>query len=381
MSELHNKNIINLAYNFTDKVQKNSYDFFYSGTISSSIVSHILSLAEEKLNSKAEYLKARKKVYFVAVEILQNITRHQILTGVRDFDVLGLFSMKKFGNTIYLTTGNLIDNRDIEIVTKKIEQVNSMSSDDLSLYYNKVLKTGQISEKGGAGLGLIAIAKKACGAFKYKFVGLNEHLSYFYFEVALVLERKDGLNDFEENTESLQQVIDIHQDLKMNNAVVNYSVNFNHTNFINLFSIVLNQLGGSYFFKKRVINTMIEMIQNVVYYSEDFDFERHEKPGVFFLAEHNEAYFLTSGNYLLNKKVTTLENKLQAINALERKYFDDVYKDLLFAHYTSESETLKPDLSFLEMRIRSKNKLVYSVHKVDEKFSFFVLQCIIRKRF
>ncbi len=381
MLEIDNKNIINLAYSFTDNVQKNSYDFVYSGTISSSIVSHILSLTEEKLNSKVEYFKARKKIYFVAVEILQNITRHQILTGVREFDVLGLFSMKKYGNVVYLTTGNIIDKREIDILTQKIEHVNVMSADDLSANYNRTLKTGQISEKGGAGLGLIAIAKKTCGAFKYKFVSLNDHLSYFYFEAALSLDRKDGDDDFVSNSESLEQVVKIHQELIVNKAVVNYSVNFNHTNFINLFSIVLNQLGGSYFFKKRVINTMIEMIQNVVFYSEDFDKERHEKPGVFFLAENSDAYFLTSGNYLLNSKVATLQNKIQAINSLERKYFDDVYKDLLFAHYTADSDDLKPDLSSLEMRIRSKNKLFFNIHRVDERFSFFVLQSIIRKRF
>lgn len=381
MAELYNSNIIELAYTFTNNVQSNNFDFVYGGTISSGIVNHILTLTEEKLNSKTVYYKARKRVYFVAVEILQNITRHQTITGIRDFDILGMFSMKKYHGNIYLTTANLVDNNDVEKLKSQIEYVNSLTQEELSEHYNNVLRTGQISEKGGAGLGLIAIAKKACGPFKFHFHKVNERFSVFYFEVSLLLNRKGNLDNFNAYTDSLKNVLEIHSSLRQNNAVLNYTMSFNHTNFINLFSIVLNQLSGSYYFRKRVINTMIEMIQNVVYYSEDYDEERHQKPGIFILVEQSDAYFLTSGNYLLNEKVETLQNKLSTINALERKYFDGAYRSLLFEHFNSDEEQIKPDLSFLEMRIRSRNKLYYNIIEINDKYSFFVLQNVIRKRF
>ena len=78
-----------------------------------------------------------------------------------------------------IITGNIIKNEKIPELEKSLELVNSLDKEGLSSLYKQQMKDGRISDKGGAGLGFIDIAKKSGNKLSYQFKKLNEEVSFF----------------------------------------------------------------------------------------------------------------------------------------------------------------------------------------------------------
>ena len=52
------------------------------------------------------------------------------------------------------------------------------------MHYSQ-LRDGELSNKGGAGLGLIDIARKTSKKIKYEFIPINARYSYFLLKVVI----------------------------------------------------------------------------------------------------------------------------------------------------------------------------------------------------
>lgn len=78
-----------------------------------------------------------------------------------------------------IITGNVIKNEKVESLRNSLEHVNSLDKEGLSTLFKQQIKEGRISEKGGAGLGFIDIAKKTGNKIEYQFKELNSEVSFF----------------------------------------------------------------------------------------------------------------------------------------------------------------------------------------------------------
>ena len=74
----------------------------------------------------------------------------------------------------------------MEDVTSKIDYINSLNRDELKAYYKEILNNGELSEKGGGGLGLIDIAKKSRNKLQYSFREIDEDYSFFTLTVKIL---------------------------------------------------------------------------------------------------------------------------------------------------------------------------------------------------
>ena len=114
-----------LAYKLFIDTQQDNLEYIYRGQFNTDITDNILSLAEESLRLSEQKLKIKKRVYFVMVEGLQNITRHQDLT-TDDIPVKpGFFVLQRKKFSYYITTGNLINKKNIEQLKSQIHTVQS----------------------------------------------------------------------------------------------------------------------------------------------------------------------------------------------------------------------------------------------------------------
>ena len=68
-----------------------------------------------------------------------------------------------------------------------MDELNSASAVQHRLMYMKQLRYGAISDKGGAGLGLIEVAKKSQSKLDYNFIPANQDLSIFKLCVTIPL--------------------------------------------------------------------------------------------------------------------------------------------------------------------------------------------------
>ncbi len=129
--------------------------------------------------------KMKKKVYNVLVECLQNLYHHmdEIPDARREKLKSAIFMIGKLENLYTIFTGNYILNENVEGLRNRLEKVNSLNKDELKLYYKEVLNNGEMSLKGGGGLGMIDIARKTGQKIDYKFLEINDKISFFTLNI------------------------------------------------------------------------------------------------------------------------------------------------------------------------------------------------------
>jgi len=368
-----------LAYKLFIDTQQDNLEYIYRGKFNTDITDNILSLAEESLRLSEQKLKIKKRVYFVMVEGLQNITRHQDLT-TDDIPVKpGFFVLQRKKYSYYITTGNLINKKNIDILKSQIETVKSLSVEELNIYYKKHLKDGTISEKGGAGLGLIEIARKSKGKLAYNFRKINEDYYYFYLLTEIPFEEKPDDKKNEDSDQALENIVELHNILNIESIALNYSGLFNQHSLVNLLGIIEKQMKGTVLLKTKTFNIMVELLQNLVKHSSYYVVNKiGGHYGIFFITENAENFILTAGNFIKSEKVPSLKIHIDKVNVFNEVQLNDWYNDLLLGPSPSDDKT-GSGLGLIDLRLRSQNKIEYNFHKVDGEYHFYSIRTKVNK--
>ena len=97
MTVIPQGNHLKLAFELKKDIQKDNFEYTYRGHFSHNIITKILSLSEANLEKAEDAKKIRKRIYFIMMECLQNITKHQdeIDTGDSNVDSNGIFVLQK----------------------------------------------------------------------------------------------------------------------------------------------------------------------------------------------------------------------------------------------------------------------------------------------
>lgn len=161
-----------------DELTTNGIYIVYIGKFTQKITSMFSTMLEEELDKNSEDKKTRKRVYHAMVETMQNIQRHAEEYSSDVFSN-GLFMIGKKEKIYYIITSNKISVMSKDKVSKAIDKVNECSREELNCMYKKQLKDGKIGEHGGAGLGLIDIARKTENKIEYLFLPINISEEYF----------------------------------------------------------------------------------------------------------------------------------------------------------------------------------------------------------
>jgi hypothetical protein len=162
----------------------------YKGDISSDLLSSVYQIIETRLETIDADPKARKKVYNIMVESLQNIFHH--MERLREENANDQESKSAMFMIVhdeqrnyYIHTGNFILNSKCEMLEERLQKVNAMFPEELRAHYIEKLGTTELSEKGGAGLGIIDIARKSGNKLEYKFNRISDKYSFFSLTVCI----------------------------------------------------------------------------------------------------------------------------------------------------------------------------------------------------
>lgn len=375
---LLNKEKLGFIYKLFKAMQKSNLNYIYRGIFTANITDNILALAESNLVHKEDPRELRRKVYNVMVEGLQNITKHQADIEVDVKNNYGVFVLKKENFKYFITTGNLIENNLIEKLTKQIDQVNSMDIAELKAYHREVLLHGKISNKGGAGLGLIDMARKSGNKLLYAFEKVDEKFSYFYLHTEIPSKgaAKSSLNPNNPNT--LNYISALHKMLNRENVLIIFNSYFNQESLMNLLAIIEKQMLENVKLKKRIYNTMVEMFQNIIQHGDDYKKTTEGKAGLFYISDNNDEYLLNTGNYILNSKIEKLANKLNYVNRMDYKELDEFYDNRLLDFEIDSSK--EAGLGIIDIRLKTDSKLDFNFLNIDDKYSFYTLRAKISKK-
>jgi len=163
----------------------------FKGSITSDLLTSVLQIMESKMDDLNDAPKTKRRVFNVLVECLQNLYHH-----IDDFRIEGepmevalkksaIFSISRTEESYNIITGNFILKSNVSSVSDKIDFINSLNKDELKQHYKKMLSNGEMSEKGGGGLGFIDIAKKSGEKLIYKIREIDSNYSFFTLTVKI----------------------------------------------------------------------------------------------------------------------------------------------------------------------------------------------------
>lgn len=182
---------MHISFNFVksistlyEEMTQNGFSLVYLGEFRHDITKMFTSMAEQDMEIKSEEKSVQRKVYHVMVETLQNMNKHSdVITNNKNGN--GLFVIGKKEQTYYIITTNKVAAANVEQLENAIKEVNSASKEELSVMYKKQMKEGKISNKGGAGLGLIDIKRKIGEPLNYQFLLLDDGNFLFILKVEI----------------------------------------------------------------------------------------------------------------------------------------------------------------------------------------------------
>jgi len=100
------------------------------------------------------------------LESLQNVSKHSDKQQLANMSLV-VYSKAEGGYTV--TTGNVISAANIEDLRKRLDLINNLEISEIRAVYRQMLSNTELSNKGGAGLGLIEMAKTTGNKLDYDF--------------------------------------------------------------------------------------------------------------------------------------------------------------------------------------------------------------------
>ncbi|MBC8111879.1 MAG: hypothetical protein H7Y04_12535, partial [Verrucomicrobia bacterium] len=119
----------------TTMMQRNLI-LIYEGEFTQEITKSVLAMAERNMDSMGEEMGIKRKVFNVMVECLQNIVKHA--DDIDPTDKLrhnAIFMIGKGETEYVVTSGNPIAKDKIQMLSAKLDQINSLDKEGLKNLY------------------------------------------------------------------------------------------------------------------------------------------------------------------------------------------------------------------------------------------------------
>lgn len=157
--------------------------FNHFGNFTSSKIENTLKIVESLMLDTGEKRQTIKKFYSLLVEILQNISLHAARD--RDDQIHAFVAISKKTHSYSLITGNLILKEDSPQLIDKLKELNRLSPEELRKLYIDTLCNEEYSKKGGAGLGLLTVAKRITGKIEFEVFPVDNSFDYIVMNLEM----------------------------------------------------------------------------------------------------------------------------------------------------------------------------------------------------
>ncbi len=299
-------------------------NLIYSGSFSDQLTDQIIGLNAVHFDEEAQFKKIQRRTGFLIAECFQNIVRHSETKAQE-----GFFHTRKNEDSFSIISGNTIENKNRDSLEKQLLEVNRLSEADLKRAYLDTLTNNQISNKGGAGLGLIEMARKTKNKLNYRFIPLQQELHYFYLQ--LLINASSGIQQEQNNlnTNSFKECIDIRNCMLENNFFLIYKGDVSMSIIIPLLDVVENSFEGTseeIQSNKKVFLVLTEFLQNISKHSATIS-NKHE--GLVLIGEKDSNYLIGGVNYVEKHEVERLKKLLDIYSNSDIDSLNEAYRKIL----------------------------------------------------
>jgi len=131
--------------------------------------------------------------------------------------------------------------------------------------------------------------------------------------------------------------------------------------------------------RKKILNIMVESLQNLFHHSDDVPEGLVDKLGkrygIVVVTRKDDDFVLTVGNFVSTDKVKLLSEKIEKINSLSEAELKEMYKYIL--NYQKLSSKGGGGLGLIDMARKSDKKLEYRFYPYNEKYYFYKLDIFV----
>jgi len=157
----------------------------YGGFFTQSLIAGMTEVLEKEVEEAELSMKISSNIFVVFIELSQNIMNYsKKLKTSNGFDPKGLIYVGKKDEHYFVESKNIISIDDKNKIEKKLQNIQTLSKDEIKKLYKEVRRSGRDTHAKGGGLGFLEIAKKV-SSFTFEFKELSEDKLYFRFSAKL----------------------------------------------------------------------------------------------------------------------------------------------------------------------------------------------------
>ena len=344
--------------------------FAYTGSFSDAITVKMVDLARYSIESQGKDTGLKNKVSFLMGECYQNIVRHGINVNeaLKLHEKSNIFFLRSIEGNYFITSANQVENNAIADIKSKLDRVNSLSPDELKDLQKQILTSGEISEKGGAGIGIILIARKTEQKLVYNFEKVNDEISIFYLHVKLQLEHiTKGSTS---SSVSIEKMIELHNSLVNEGILIMHKGDFSKETFLPVIKMIEGNLGNKFeqtFVSTKLYHISVEILQNISIHGYKIN---NVNNGIFTLGTINDQYIIGTANYIENSKVERLKQRLEELKNLSKQELNVLYRGRLMM--VLDDNDLGVGLGLIDI-FRDSQSVDYSIHAMGDASLFSIV--------
>lgn len=369
---------MDLTRRIRDKMMKERLMFVYRGVVTDENSVPLLMLLEKEMENSEFGFVGRKRLFMFVLESLQNVSKHSEQSQYADMSLV-VYSKTNSGYTV--TTGNVLPSSHINDLKSKLEEINNLQPDEIRKVYRQMLSTSEFSNKGGAGLGLIEMAKKTGNKIDYDFVDLDDNFSYFILSKTVNSTGVGSHTGGEEQPFRGKAISQLERLMADNNVYLIWCghistdvekevLSFTETKLVEE-DVELN-------LRRRVFSILVEILENVSKYSPGKKPEEQFGMSVAMIRMEDEVYTLTTGNLIQNKDVEDLKGKLDIINKFDKIGLKELFRKSISGQSINSGST--GNMGLIDMARKSGSKLVYQFEQVNNLYSYYTLSVKVEDR-
>lgn len=184
---------VGTLYDFYEEMTEHNLRVIFEGEFNQEITKYVLSLTEKSFGSGELDSSVKKKIFNVMMEGLQNICKHQYAAIEKDDPSFqpAIFIVGTKGEDYFIITGNLVRKDAVEPLRIRIDDINSKDREELKQMYKEARLQSKLSEVGGAGLGLIDMARKSGNKLVYRFDNAGNDMIFFSLMTSISSKKEE----------------------------------------------------------------------------------------------------------------------------------------------------------------------------------------------
>lgn len=346
---------------------KDQLSLLYKSVFTDDFTDLLIELEETNLIQKEGMKKSRRKVSFLMAESFQNIVRHGLkgLEGMEDY-----FHLRHHDGSFYINSGNLIQQSLIPDLTEKLKLVNSLDKDELKQLHIDVLRSGELSEKGGAGIGLVEMARKTGNKLRYDFRDFSDKLSIFSLGLTLHSPQVEEVGQ-EQLAGTIKDSTRINELMKNNHWLLVYKGDYSQDAIMPVLGVLEKSIATGDDRGKRMFMVAVELLQNINRHGIEVD---GVKDGLFILGEKDGCFTVSASNLMRKDDVEGLEQSILKLKNMSKEERNAYYKQALRAHIGSQNSST--GVGLIDVARLSDGAMEFDFHDENEHV-FYTLQITI----